>query len=297
MRFQRNLFYRIAVIFRLARIKAELVITPIHSRDPSTADSVARAINAQRKIATSGDLDNAIVDPSIPNSWYNELIPCGDASAHNSLRNREFTERLGFKILDPWPHLAVPSPEQLPGVIKDQRYAVFAPGASSPLRTWPPEFFSQLANKLSAELSLGTVLIGTASERSETAAVAKGCSRLIVDLTGRSDIGGLLAILGHAKLIVTNETGTAQLAAALRTPTVCIVGGGHFGRFLPYPDEARDSGIRVVALHHPMSCFGCNWKCIYPIRYFEPAPCVSKISVDSAWTAVQQLMLQSQKAI
>ncbi len=291
VRFQRNLFYRIAMIFRLARVKAELVVTPIHSRDPSTANFVARAIDSKRKIASSGDLDNAIVDPSIPNGWYNELIACGDQSAHNSLRNKEFTERLmGFEISEPWPQLAIPSLERLPDVIKDQEYVVFAPGASSPQRTWPADFFSGLANKLSAEMSLGIVVIGTASEASETAAVARRCSRLLFDFTAQSDITSLLAILGHAKLVVTNETGTAQLAAALRVPTVCIVGGGHFGRFLPYPDEARDVGIRVVALHHPMPCFSCNWKCIYPIRYFDPAPCVSGVSVDAAWSAVQGLM-------
>jgi len=281
------------MIFRLARMKAELLVTPIHSRDPTTTDTVARAINAQRKVASAGDLDLAYVNPSIPNSWYNELIPSRNNSAHESYRNKEFAESLlGFEVGDPWPQLAIPSPKRLPDVIKGQEYVVFSPGTSYPLKIWPAEFFSSLANKLSAEMSLGIVLIGTASERKETAAVAQGCSGLVVDLTARTDIDNLLAILGHAKLIVTNDSGIAHLAAALRVPTVCIVGGGHFGRFLPYPEEAHDAGIRVVALHHPMPCFNCNWKCVYPIRYFDPAPCVSSVSVDAAWSAIKGLMSQ-----
>lgn len=141
-------------------------------------------------------------------------------------------------------------------------------------------------------MSLGVVLIGIASERWETAAVAQGTSAPVIDLTARLNFGNLLAILGHPKLVVTNETGTAHLAAALRVPTVCIMGGGHFGRFLPYPKGAHDAGIKVVALHHPMPCFNCKWKCIYPIRYFDPAPCVSEVSVDAAWCAIKGLMSQ-----
>jgi len=290
VRFQRNPFYRIAMIFRLARIKAELLVTPIQSRDPTTADTIARAINSERKIASAGDSNNAYVNPSIPSHWYNELIPSSSNSTHESVRNKEFTESLtDIKVGDPWPQFVIPSPKQLPDAIKDQDYAVIAPGASSPQRLWPSEYFSRLANKLSSEMFLGTVLIGTASERLETAAVAHGCSGPLVDLTARLSINDLLAILGHAKLVVTNETGTAHLAAALRVPTLCIMGGGHFGRFLPYPKEARDSGIKVVALHHPMLCFNCNWKCVYPIGYTDPAPCVSSVSVDAAWSAIKRL--------
>ena len=292
VRFQRNPFYRIAMIFRLARMNAELLVTPIQSRDPTTADTVARAINAQRKVASAGDSNNAYVNPSIPNSWYNELIPSKNISAHESAKNREFTESLmGFEVSDPWPKFAVPSPERIPDVIKNQAYAVFAPGASSPQKIWPPEFFSKLADKLSSEMSLDIVLVGTASERRETAAVAQGCSVPLVDLTARLGIGDLLAILGHAKLIVTNDTGTAHLAAALRVPTVCIMGGGHFGRFLPYPEEAHDAGIKLIALYHPMPCFYCNWKCVYPIKYSDPAPCVSGVSVDAAWAAIKRLVM------
>ena len=142
-------------------------------------------------------------------------------------------------------------------------------------------------------MSLDIVLIGTQSERAETAAVAQVCSGPVVDLTARLNTEDLPAVIGKAKLVITNDTGTVHIAAALRVPTVCIVGGGHFGRFLPYPEEARDVGIRVEALHHPLPCFNCNWKCIYPVRYFEPAPCVSNVSVDSVWMSIKQLAIFS----
>ena len=142
-------------------------------------------------------------------------------------------------------------------------------------------------------MSLNIVLIGTESERAETAAVAQGCSGLVIDLTAQVTTEDLPTVIGQATLVITNDTGTVHIAAALRVPTVCIVGGGHFGSFLPYPEEARDVGIRVEALHHPLPCFNCNWKCIYPVRYFEPAPCVSNVPVDTVWMSIKQLAIFS----
>lgn len=292
VRLQRNPFYRIAAIFQLARIQAELLITAVHSRDATTTDSVARAIDARRKVASEGDMDNAYVDPSVPNSWYDELVPAISRPIHESLRNKKFTESLmGVEVVDPWPRLAPPSSKAIPGIVEGRSYAVLAPGASSPIKTWPAEKFSILAKRLKAEMSLDIILIGTESERAETAAVAQGCSGSVIDLTAQLKTEDLPAVIGQAKLVITNDTGTVHIAAALRVPTVCIVGGGHFGRFLPYPPEARDAGIRVLAFYHPLPCFNCNWKCVYPIRYSEPAPCVSNVSIDSVWIDIERLII------
>ena len=51
------------------------------------------------------------------------------------------------------------------------------------------------------------------------------------DLTGRTKVPQLLDLLNHAALVVTNDTGPAHLSIGLDTPTVVIVGGGHFGCF------------------------------------------------------------------
>ena len=39
-----------------------------------------------------------------------------------------------------------------------------------------------------------------------------------------------------ASCVISNDTGPAHLSIALSVPTVVIIGGGHFGSFVPYPD-------------------------------------------------------------
>jgi ADP-heptose:LPS heptosyltransferase len=50
------------------------------------------------------------------------------------------------------------------------------------------------------------------------------------------------------------DTGLAHIACALNKPNVIVMGGGHFGRFMPYSQATS-----LVCL--PLSCYGCNWHC------------------------------------
>ena len=80
-----------------------------------------------------------------------------------------------------------------------------------------------------------------------------------------------------------------RIAAAVGTFTICISGGGHFGRFVPYPELPRQTNYLKV-VYYKMPCYGCNWKCIYPINEGEPAPCIANISVDAVWGKVISLI-------
>jgi hypothetical protein len=57
-------------------------------------------------------------------------------------------------------------------------------------------------------------------------------------------------------MVVGAETGTTNLASALGVPTVVLMGGGDFARFLPA--TSRD----VIACL-PLACYGCGWKCTF----------------------------------
>jgi ADP-heptose:LPS heptosyltransferase len=68
---------------------------------------------------------------------------------------------------------------------------------------------------------------------------------------------------------------------------VCILGGGHFDRFAPYPPGFN---FAPVCVFEPLPCFKCNWNCIHPTEEQEAFPCISGVSVDSVWRVVQNLL-------
>ena len=93
----------------------------------------------------------------------------------------------------------------------------------------------------------------------------------LINLVGKTDLLILAAVYEKSLMYVGNDSGLVHIAMAVGIPTVCIIGGGHLGRFYPYGDEKMH-----IPVYYKMPCFGCNWKCIYPeIR------CINNINVDN----------------
>ena len=57
----------------------------------------------------------------------------------------------------------------------------------------------------------------------------------------------------NASLIIGNETGLTHLGYLSGVPTVCILGGGHFSRFLPW----KEFDDIVKCVYNKMDCFQC----------------------------------------
>jgi ADP-heptose:LPS heptosyltransferase len=100
----------------------------------------------------------------------------------------------------------------------------------------------------------------------------------------------LAAIVARAQLVLTNETSALHIAAAYGVPTICILGGGHYGRFMPYQVELTGGRTLPRAIIHQMPCFGCGWECIYERPKGAPVPCIEQIDVADVWQAVSDII-------
>jgi ADP-heptose:LPS heptosyltransferase len=98
-------------------------------------------------------------------------------------------------------------------------------------------------------------------------------------------------MIEHARLVVSNDTGPAHLSIALGTPTVVIVGGGHFTSFVPYPAAITPNHAEFV--YEQMDCYHCFWRCHKRHSKFDVFPCVEAISVDTVWDACVRLIGES----
>ncbi len=97
-------------------------------------------------------------------------------------------------------------------------YVVVHPGASVPARAPAPDHARAVVAALVAS-GREVVVTGGPGETDLAAHVAAGRAR---DLSGRTDLAGLAAVLAGARCVVVGNTGPAHLAAAVGTPVVSL---------------------------------------------------------------------------
>ena len=107
-------------------------------------------------------------------------------------------------------------------------------------------------------------------------------------MTGRSTLPELFDIMKGAALVVSNDTGPAHVAIALGAKTVVIVGGGHFGCFVPYPDGVAPRHARFV--YERMGCYHCFWRCHKRDDTKASFPCVAAVSMEKVQMACMALL-------
>ncbi|MBU0509629.1 glycosyltransferase family 9 protein [bacterium] len=138
------------------------------------------------------------------------------------------------------------------GVPNDSKIIVLQPGASSPSRQWPCESFAQCAAELRRRGFI-PVLTGSSEEIALAEQIVANSSHAAVSLAGRTPIGVLAAILERATRLISNDTGTIHLAAAVGTPAIGIFIG---------PASAKDTapyGNGHVILEPDIDCAPCGY--------------------------------------
>ena len=280
--------YRWNLLKQVRNLGAQIAIQPTFSREFYHGDTLVRASGAPTRISSEGDMSNRNwLKKKLADGWHTELIPASTQMMTELERNAEFFQRLSKK-----PHFISYPKFNLPGLAssvnwENQEYYVLFPGVSEALRQWPVECFAEIANRIYDQTGLTGILDGAPNEKPLAESI-QNISRASLEWAGTM-LDELPELLKYAKFVVSGETSAVVIAAALETPVICVLGGAYFGRFLPYP-ELTGQEIVLETVSYPMSCYGCNAKCVYPLKTNEPAPCLSNISVDAVWEKVVPLL-------
>lgn len=144
-------------------------------------------------------------------------------------------------------------PSRAGGSKRQPPLVVIHPGSGgySRARRWAPENFARVADGLVEALQAQIVLVGTPGDGTE--AVRAAMQAEPQDLTGRTGLGQLVALLRRADLFIGGDSGVGHLAAAARAPGVVIFGPSNERAWRPWGDQ-------VAVLHAPLPCAPC----IYP---------------------------------
>jgi heptosyltransferase-2 len=104
------------------------------------------------------------------------------------------------------------------------RIAIGAGASYGAARCWPPSRFAELANRLQSHMDADVILFGTAAESAVSNAISAEMHRPSIDLTGKTAIADLPALLSHCHLFVGNDSGAMHVAAAVGLPIVAVFG-------------------------------------------------------------------------
>lgn len=104
------------------------------------------------------------------------------------------------------------------------RIAIGAGASYGSAKCWPPPRFAELANRLQSESDADVILFGTAAEAAVTRAISSELRRSPIDLTEKTSIADLPALLSQCHLFIGNDSGAMHVAAAVGLPVVAMFG-------------------------------------------------------------------------
>jgi len=104
------------------------------------------------------------------------------------------------------------------------RIAIAAGASYGSAKCWPPTRFAEVANRLQSEADADVILFGTSAEAGVATAISAEMRRPPVDLTGKTAIADLPALLSQCHLFIGNDSGAMHVAAAVGLPVVAVFG-------------------------------------------------------------------------
>jgi len=167
------------------------------------------------------------------------------------------------------------------GLLPEKSYYVVCPGSLEKRKQWSSEGFASVIKSLEG-YGYVIILCGSKSELSISKNIMSRISlKNAVDLTGKTTLLELAAIIRGARWLISNDSAAAHIANAVKTQAFVILGGGDFGRFLPYP---RQNYIHAIS-NGRLDCFNCYWNCKY-----DSYKCINDISVESVKDEISKLV-------
>jgi ADP-heptose:LPS heptosyltransferase/predicted O-methyltransferase YrrM len=258
----------------------DLLLNPVYSRAPFI-DFLAANINASKKIAFSGNTSNMTAEELINNNvLYSDLIESEGEHKCELLRYDDLLKYFQIPLCNIEPTLWVNREDEKfaedvflnNNFINENTIALFA-GAQYDIRLY--EHYGKAIKNAFPDKDINIIALGSEKDISINDINLKETGFNFINLSGKTSIRQAASIIRRCLIAVGAETGLAHIACSVGTPNVILLGGGHFGRFMPYSNLTS-----IVTL--PLDCFGCDWKCKYKNPY-----CVNQINHTLLTQAIQ----------
>jgi heptosyltransferase-2 len=165
------------------------------------------------------------------------------------------------------------------GLSANEPVFCLCPGSvNSEAKRWPAGFFAQLADILVERLGQ-VVFLGAPGERDLVDSIISGMSRKAVNLAGAADLRTSLGLMRGAKLVISNDTGSAHLAVAASAKVLTI-----FGPTIPGATAPYGPGAHII--QGAADCAPCRrFRCPKPEH-----PCMRSVAPAQVFAKIEEML-------
>ncbi len=140
------------------------------------------------------------------------------------IRYLEVAKLIGATTADPEPEINVLEQDEqeisaFMSGLNNKPYIVLHPVAVDIRRMWPLENYAELADKLK-QRNFEIVFTGAKEDRDAVGGIINKMNDTAINACGNFSLGGLSALLSHASLMISADTGPLHLGRAVNVPTI-----------------------------------------------------------------------------
>jgi lipopolysaccharide heptosyltransferase I len=223
---------------------------------------------------------------------YTHRIPLPRSDVHAVDRYLWLAPILGLDDGPPDFHVPIP-PRSTAGIealltehgLREQPLAVLVPGTIWPTKHWHIEGFAAVARHLRT-IGWAVALAGSAAER-ERCRTVRNLAPSVVDLSGRTTLSELAALLHRAELCVTNDSGSMHLAVALDRPVVSVFGPTDPLWIGPY-------GRPEAVVQADVPCAPCYFRQLRTCPHGHA--CMNEVTADMVIERIEHILTNGRRA-
>ena len=213
----------------LTAIKAKAfdacVVFTVYSQNPMPAILLAYLAGIPLRLAYCRENPYHLLSHWVPDPEPYQMIK------HQVQRDLDLVSAIGIKVAEKPLQINLPASAansarykiNLAGLdIEQYPFYILHPGVSEAKRRYPKELWISLAQKLLQQQNLPLILTGAAVEQNITNEIAGMVGEGCFSVAGLLDLDEFAALIAKAKGVITVNTGTVHLAAALQCPVVVL---------------------------------------------------------------------------
>jgi len=181
--------------------------------------------------------------------FYNEFVPHRMRDMHTADYHLALLAPLGIENASAPIQLKLPesarlaADELLEAHHIRKQFVIFHPGSARSEKFWNAQRWAEVIDCAAAHHDLDLVLTGGSSplEQTHLDDIKSKVRHPVVDLSGKTDLLTLAALIARARLLITVDSAPMHLAAATRTPQVIL-----FGPTNPFHWRPRESPALIL---------------------------------------------------